>query len=425
MIIRSMILSVITSMIAVGMTANEGAIGTIDSSLISLEHHGFGYEVVESGSLYGSKLDDEHYRKAKQIIRKATAYLRSQQDAKTGGWAVYPERPSFPGITALVISGMLMQPDIDEEDPTVSKGIDYLLSNVQKDGGVYDRILPNYNTALALSALSKVNRTEAVSAIKPAQDFLRQLQWGNGQKDIDGKVVDKNHPFYGGAGYGNHGRPDNSNLQLMLEGLYDSGLNCKDPAFVRAVSFLQRTQMLDGVNDMPYADGSKQGGFIYSTSPEKDQIGVGESKAGMIDESLDNGGTVSRLRCYGSMTYAGFKSYLYAQLDHDDPRVVAAFNWIRRNYTLDENPGLGMQGYYYYLHTFARALDAWGSSTITTINPDGSDGETRDWANDLIDTIGALQREDGSFINEADRFMEGDPVLDTAYMLNALDYAID
>lgn len=145
----------------------------------------------------------------------------------------------------------------------------------------------------------------------------------------------------------------------------------------------------------------------------------------MVEETLDDGSVVSRLRCYGSMTYAGFKSYIYANLDRDDQRVVAAHDWLRRHYTLDENPGMGMQGYYYYLVTMSRALDAWGSTTITPLNRDGTPAEPRDWANDLIAKIASLQRPDGSFVNESDRWMEGDPVLVTAYALLALQHAID
>ena len=85
---------------------------------------------------------------------------------------------------------------------------------------------------------------------------------------------------------------------------------------------------------------------------------AGQSQAGSIEETLDDGTKVSRLRAYGSMTYAGFKSYLYADLKPDDPRVSAAYDWIRANYTLDENPGMGGNGLYYYYHTFAKALDA-------------------------------------------------------------------
>ncbi|MCA9312518.1 MAG: hypothetical protein KDA21_14990, partial [Phycisphaerales bacterium] len=110
---------------------------------------------------------------------------------------------------------------------------------------------------------------------------------------------------------------------------------------------------------------------------------------------------------------------IYANLDRDDPRVTAALDWIRNNYTVDENPGVGDQGRYYYYVTFARALDAWGTSTIRT----GS-GE-RDWANDLIDKLAELQQDDGSFRSVNSRWMEGNPVLITAYALIALQHAID
>lgn len=369
-------------------------------------------------------LDDEHYRTARQVLAKAIAFLRSEQDAETGGWSILPDQPCFPAITGLVLTGMLMEPDIDQNDPAVARGIQFLLRYRQDDGGIYDRILPNYNTAITISALSRVSMPEATDAVLKGREYLMGLQW-NDQVDPNGKPVDASHPFYGGSGYGSHSRPDNSNLHFMIQALHDSGLDCTDPVFQRAVVFLQRTQMIDEVNDMAYADGSKQGGFIYATSTDAGHIGEGESKAGMIEETLDDGTTVSRLRCYGSMTYAGFKSYIYANLDRDDIRVKAAYDWLRRNYTLEENPGVGLQGYYYYLMVFSRALDAWGSSTITPINLDGTEGEPRDWANDLIDRLAELQQEDGSFVNDTDRWMEGDPVLVTAYAVIALQHAID
>jgi squalene-hopene/tetraprenyl-beta-curcumene cyclase len=215
-----------------------------------------------------------------------------------------------------------------------------------------------------------------------------------------------------------------SNLQLMLQGLKDSGVSSNDEVFHRALTFLARTQMHGSVNDMPYAEGSEQGGFIYSTGPSGDEMTVGESKAGTIEESLDDGTRVSRLRCYGSMTYAGFKSYIYADLGRDDERVRMAYDWLRAHYTLEENPGLGMQGFYYYMVTFSRALDAWGLPTIETIDENGSVTGERDWANDLIDRLAGLQKEDGSFENLHDRWLEGDPTLVTAYALVALQHAV-
>jgi squalene-hopene/tetraprenyl-beta-curcumene cyclase len=209
--------------------------------------------------------------------------------------------------------------------------------------------------------------------------------------------------------------------------MHDSGVPGDDPAFQRALVFLARTQMIekgaDGrtINDMPFAKGSKQGGFIYSTSEGKEKVGTGQSFGGMIEETLDNGEKVSRLRAYGSMTYAGFKSLIYAQLPPNDPRVVAALDWISKNYTLKENPGVGPEGLYYYFLTFARAMHARGAATVPV--QAGDKTVQRDWANDLIDRLGEMQNEDGSFKSVHDRWLENNPVLITAYSLIALGEA--
>lgn len=370
---------------------------------------------------------DDREAKAREMIAKASAYLRAQQDEKSGGWGMPGEgsdRPVFPAITALVVSGLVMSEGVDAKDPAVAKAAAFLLKHQQPDGGIYDRVLPSYNTAITLSALAKLDTPEARAAIPRAQEFLRQLQWSEASAPVGGdeasKPVDKNHPFYGGIGYGKHGRPDLSNLNWMLQGLHDSGVPSDDPAFQRALVFLQRVQMHDATNDMPYADGTKQGGFIYATSVNKDDVGGGQSQTpAMIDETMDDGTNVSRLRAYGSMTYAGFKSYLYAGLKKNDPRVTAAREWIARNYTLKENPGAGTDGLYYYFVTFARAMDAWGEEEIEV-----SGGAKRRWADDLIDRLAELQNEDGSFRSVDDRWMENDPVLITAYSLLALQHAV-
>jgi squalene-hopene/tetraprenyl-beta-curcumene cyclase len=317
--------------------------------------------------------DDAHRAKAEQMIDKAIAYLRTQQDEATGGWSVPENGPNIPAITSLVLNGMLMSEDIDGNDPDVAQGLNYVYSFQQDNGGIYDLILANYNTAITISALTKLeNDPKARLIIDRALPFLKRLQWS--EDAIPGRddtaVVDRSHPYYGGVGYGGSGRPDNSNLNLMLQALHDAGVAHEDQAFQRALVFLQRTQMLHKdengnlVNDMPYAEGSQQGGFIYATSPNEDNQGVGESKAGMIEETLSDGTIASRFRSYGSMTYAGFKSYLYANLQRDDPRVQAAYNWLRENYTLEENPGIGTDGYYYFLITMSRAMDAWGEPEI-------------------------------------------------------------
>lgn len=377
-----------------------------------------------------ARADDD---RARDMAARAAAYLRSQQDPATGGWSVNPNGPNFPAISALVVRGLIGEPGATSKDEAISKGVKFILKFRQPDGGIYDTVLPSYNTAIALSALAKIDTPEARAAIKPAQEFLKGLQYSEAAVVHDGlreaaKPVTRADPFYGGWGYGQHGRPDLSNTAIALQGLHDSGVEGDDPAFQRALLFLQRVQMAekarDGtpINDMDYARGSKQGGFIYATSINRDQVGAGQSNAATIEETLDDGTKVSRLRAYGSMSYSGFKSYLYAQLPRNDPRVTTALDWITRNYTLAENPGVGTDGLYYYFVVFSSGLAAWGEPTIDTIRPDGTN-ETRDWRADLTARLAELQEPDGSFRSVDDRWMEDNKVLITAYALWALQRA--
>lgn len=386
-------------------------------------------------------VEPEYVAQGRAIAARAEAWLIAQQDRSTGGWAVpgpetdaqgHTKKPHMPGITALVLTGLLLGDKAggksgDPTRPEVLMGAKYLLNWQQPDGGIYDRVLPSYNTSLAVSALSKIDLPQARSATATAVGFLKKLQWSEfSDNSIGGaeapKPVERNHPFYGGVGYGKHGRPDGSNMNMFMQALEDAGVPSDDPAVKRAMVFLERLQMKDSVNDMPYADKSNQGGFIYATVENAQSVDGrgGQSMAGTIEETLDDGTQVSRLRAYGSMTYAGFKSYLYADLKRDDERVQAAFDWIRRHYTVDENPGMGTDGLYYYYVTFARALAALNEPTIGLVKGEGMVTDQRDWRKDLIAKLATLQNEDGSFRSIDDRWMENDPVLITAYALIAL-----
>lgn len=386
-------------------------------------------------------VDPEHRVKAEKMLKSGAAYLRSTQDKATGGWSIPkpdkdgnpPKSPHLPAISALAIMGLNGPGKNEADSNAIDMGVKYILNYQHDDGGVYDKMLPSYNTALAVSALSGIDSPKTREAVKRGVEFLRQLQFGEASNPQIGgseapKKVTRDHPFYGGVGYGRSGRPDNSNLMMFLQALEDAGVSPQDEAVKRALVFLERTQMDDRVNSMDFARGSRQGGFVYATVPDAESVDSkpGQSHAGKIEETLSDGTKASRLRAYGSMTYAGFKSYIYAELPRDDMRVKLAMDWIRRNYTVDENPGMGQSGLYYYYVVFARALNAWGDPAISPLDAESKPtGKAVNWRENLIDKLAALQNEDGSFKSVDARWMENNPDLITAYALIALRQCLE
>lgn len=362
----------------------------------------------------------ETRQRARVLIDRAIAYLRTQQDPDTGAWREPPDAPAFPAFTGLVVTGMLLDPRLDQHDPAIAAGVRSILSHAKPGGGIHDGVLPTYNTAICLSALARVHTPDAATAIERGLSYLRTLQYhdrntGGDEAPDFHEPVPPEHPYYGGLGYGSHGRPDLSNLGFFLQAMHDTGVSAEDPAIQRAIVFLKRVQMLDATNDMPYADGSEQGGFVYATVPDSESIDglAGQSQAGSYEETTADGRTIVRLRAYGSMTYVGFKSLLYADLDPSDPSVDAAWRWINEHASFDENPGLGDDGRYYMYCAMARALDASGHDTVNG----------QDWRDAIVERLADLQQPDGSFRPLSKRWMESDPVLITAYALIALEHA--
>jgi squalene-hopene/tetraprenyl-beta-curcumene cyclase len=327
-------------------------------------------------------------------IGEAATYLVEQGQAADGSFSA----ESGPAITALAVTA-LVKTGMPADAPAVRKGIDSLLRFKQPDGGIYppDSFVSNYETSIALVALAACNQDGRYDEpIKAAQAFVKGLQWDDGE----GKGAAD--PAYGGAGYGRKGRPDLSNTSFLIEALRSVGTEADDPAIQRALVFVSRTQNLEGShNTLPFPAKNPDGGFYYTPAAG------GESQAGTTPE----GG----LRSYGSMTYAGLKSMIFAGLTKDDPRVKAAVEWLAKHYTFSENPGLGDAGLYYYFQTAAKALDCLGGETFTD-----SAGVAHAWRSELSDAILAKQQPDGSWVNTNPRWLEGNPNLVTSYTLLAL-----
>lgn len=336
------------------------------------------------------------------MVDRAVGYLETAHD-ENGAFS----SQHGPSVTGLVALGLLKN-GRSIKDPLVANAVAYVASFAKPDGGIYSEgsTHRNYETCISLECLKAAAASPGATEdyarlLAGGEVFLKGLQWdedeGHGISSVN----------YGGAGYGSSSRPDLSNTAFLIEALHTLGRGEEDPALQKALVFVSRTQNLETEhNTTEFAAKVNDGGFYYTPAAG------GSSKAG----ETANGG----LRSYGSMTYAGLKSMIYAGVEPGDPRVKAAYKWASQNYTLAENPGMGQQGLYYYYHTFAKALDVFGEPTLV----DG-DGNEHDWRAELLAKLAEEQQDTGAWVNANDRWLESDPNLVTAYVLLALAHCAE
>jgi len=346
-------------------------------------------------------------------IDKGLAWLQQQQ--KEDGSFANPENgapaAANPALSALPLIAFHREPAgkaATEYAGTLKKGYDFLRSKVQPDGGIYTEGLSNYNTSVCLLALLNTGDPKDEPTLARARDFIAGMQ----AKDMPKPEVN------GGIGYGTtgvspkRGHPDLDNTLIALEALHAYKVTHpsketagKELDWQAAIDFISRCQNLTAYNKQEWAsdDPANKGGFVYYP---------GSSNAG--EQDLPNG--KKALRSYGTISYAGLLSYIYADLKRDDPRIVAALDWLQKNYTLEENPGLGRAGLYYYYHLAAKGLVTAQVREMPT-----ADGKKADWAHDLALKLINLQAGNGSWVNDTARWMEKDPVLVTAYSVITLE----
>jgi len=342
--------------------------------------------------------------KLQAVVARGLSYLRESGQNAEGKFS--PRMGS--GITSLCVTAALRH-GVALDDPLVARGLKAIESYVQPDGGVYGSPrLKNYETCVAIVCLAEANKAAGDgrydNILKDAESFVRGLQIGAAGN------VDRADPEFGGVGYSGKERPDLSNTAYLLEALAALDVQDSDPAVQRALAFVSRCQNLKGEwNDTEFGPLIDDGGFYYVIPTEAVDPSTSE-------RYTPNGG----LRSYGSMTYAGFKSLVYAGLTKDDPRAKAALEWISKNYSLKQNPGQGTAGLFYYYNTFGSSLAASQLEKIST----PEDGEHA-WKQDLIDELSGQQRDDGSWTNANRQWFEDDPNLATAFALLALSYCDD
>ena len=342
-----------------------------------------------------------------RAIDRGLSWLQAEQN--TNGWWSTPDHPAMTALALMAYQGEPSGRYRRQEPEWLRRGYGYVLGCVQPDGGIHRSNLVTYNTALSMMALLVANKPDYEPALRNARKLLVSLQSDFGEKGV------LDNPFDGGIGYGSHyDHSDMGNTLQALEALHYSrhlvadrnSTDTRDLNYAAAIHFLQRCQNLPGPNPEPWAsdDPTNKGGFIYYP---------GHSMAGGTTNAAT--GRVA-LRSYGSISYGGLLSYVYADLRPDDPRVRAVLEWLGRNYTLEENPAMGAQGLFYYYHTMAKAL-----STANVGALELSDGRKINWRRELASKLLDLQQADGSWANTNGRWWEKDPVLVTAYCLLSLE----
>ena len=322
-------------------------------------------------------------------LASGAAFLRSQQSAE-GTF------DANPGVSAVATAALLRQPGLSREKLMESggKALDAIAKLAKPDGGIYDKVIPHYITAVSVMALAAGGRPADKPLIEKGRRYLAEHIWD------EGEGIQPTDKWYGGIGYGGSSpdrRADIISLEYALRAMKEAELPANDAAWEKAIKFLQRTQNNSETNDQGWA--SNDGGFVYYP--------------GFTYHT--DGGTKS----YGSATYAGVISYAWANVKKDDARVQAVLKWVRDNYTVDENPGMGQKTLYYYYLVFAKALQAVGQPTIVDAK-----GRGHNWREELGKKLMSLQHPEGYWVNTDKAEMQDNKVLVTAFTMQAIEAAL-
>ena len=324
-------------------------------------------------------------------LAKGARFLLDRQ-AEEGFWS---DR-QMPALTALPVWALSGIPrDTDSRLPAaVEKGVKYVLGTQREDGGFYvpkpgrgGSGLGNYNTSVCLSALFESGRSPVPPLLK-AREYIASSQ------------LTGDDTMAGGFGYDKVSRrryADLSNTSYALDAMRRTQSLEEFRPNGRRVD-VDWDKALAFVDGLMKREGPDAGGAAYNNRTP--QAGSTTNAAGRV-----------QLRAYGSMTYAAVLSMCHAKLDRGDPRVRQSLEYCRLHWTLDENPGMGSQGLYYFYDIMARALSASGVEDV---------GGHR-WKEELAARLVSLQRPDGSWCNDNNRFWEADPVLCTSFAMLALE----
>ena len=348
-------------------------------------------------------LDESLQHEVSAAIDRGLDWLAANQKPD-GSWS----NPDFPALSALALWSF-SRAEHPRKAAVEDAALRYILSCVHSNGAIYRDVpdrkgggLVNYNTAICMTALHATGRPDLRRIVQQARTFVAGSQYlgddeyrGGFGYDADTKraYTDLLNTYYSAQAM---------RMTADAEETRPAGEPRADINWNETVSYMGKMQNPESTGP------DNAGGFFYNPS---------DPKAGTVT----NADGVVVFRSYGSITYAGVLALVFADVSREDLRVRSALKWAERHWTLEENPGMGQDGRYFFYHVLARALAATGHDTVSQ-----TDGTQLNWRTALARKILELQRIDpatgaGFWINDTGRYWESDPVLTTAYSLLALE----
>ena len=347
-------------------------------------------------------------REGRAAINRGMAWL-IQQQKPDGSWS----SPEYPALTALPLWAMSRGGCTNTA--AMDKAQQFILKFVRPDGSIYadpsDKErkgggLKNYNTAICMVALHATGKPDMVPVVQKARSFVAGSQHLGGDEYTGGMGYDADTKKPYADLSNSYMAYEAMRLTQSVEDLRKQGDARADLDWKAAQEFLAKVQ-----SSKPGDAAADKGGFGYSPELKEAKAGTYTNAAGEV-----------RFHAYGTMTYAGLLSLIYADVSKSDTRVDSAHDWAMKHWTLAENPGMGPQGMYYFINVLTKALAAYGQDVITLPS-----GQQVNWRNAVIERLVNLQRDSngaGFWKNESGRWEEMDPVLVTSYSLIALEIAL-